>query len=214
MDAKRPLPEHVEIIEQLMLRAPQHRAIFIPTLLLIGVISLLLGVGLTVKAGIETPLTSYPITTGSWILSWLTAAIAPVLLSLYLAAQQSKKAEHPLDCPQLRHLFRSLAPALIAGLVVGTLISFHDVRYLPLGAAIWIASYGVALLAIRIYCTKSTRFLGVLMLALGLAYCWVALRTFGFIHPLHLANFFMCVAFGMFHLIVASGSILFAKAQA
>lgn len=209
-----PLPEHVEIIQKLMLRAEQHRAIFIPTMLLIGLIGLALGVSLTFSVGIETPIDAYPITTGFWIFSWLTAATAPVLLSIFLTSKQSKRDQHDLNSPQLRHIFRSLAPALIAGFTIGMLISFDDIRNLPLTAAIWITSYGVALLAIRIYCTKSARFLGVLMLALGLAYTWVSLRVAGTVHPIHLANFFMCVAFGMFHLIVASGSILFAKANA
>jgi ABC-type transporter Mla maintaining outer membrane lipid asymmetry permease subunit MlaE len=214
MAADKPLPEHVEIIQKLMLRAPQHRAILIPTMLLIGLVSLALGISLTLKTGIETPLYSYPISTGFWVFSWLTAALAPALLSIFLASKEAKKAEHEIDSPQLRHIFRSLAPALISGFIIGTLVSFHDVRSLPLTAAIWIASYGVALLAIRIYCTRSAGFLGILMLALGLTYTWVALRVEGVVHPIHLANFFMCVAFGMFHLIVASGSILFAKANA
>ncbi|MGJ8672551.1 hypothetical protein [Rubritalea sp.] len=214
MRPERTLPEHVEIIQQLMLRAPQHRAILIPTMLLIGLVSLTLGMSLTLTAGIDISLSSYPISTGFWIFSWLTASIAPILLCFFLAAKQSKEHQHKLDSAQLRHIFQSLAPALISGFIIGMAVSFHDVRNLPLTAAIWITSYGVALLAIRIYCTKSARFLGILMLALGLAYTFVALRVEGIIHPIHLANFFMCVAFGMFNIIVASGSILFAKANA
>ena len=211
MPADKPLPEHVKIIQRLMLRAPQHRAILIPTMLLIGLTALALGISLTLLAGIEINLSTYPYSTGFWVTCWFAAASAPLTLSIYLSAKQAKNDHHEVDTPQLRHIFRSLAPALLSGFVIGMLLSFHDVRNLPLTAAIWISSYGVALLAIRIYCTKSARFLGVLMLALGLTYCWVALRTYGDIHPIHFANFFMCVAFGMFHLIVATGSILFAK---
>ncbi|MFC5049616.1 hypothetical protein ACFPK9_03150 [Rubritalea spongiae] len=214
MAANNSLPEHVEIIQKLMLRAPQHRAILIPTMLLIGIVSLTWGISLTITTGIETPINSYPITTGFWVFSWLIAAITPLLLSIFLSSKQAKKDQHKLDTPQLRHIFRSLAPALISGFVFGMIVGFHDIRNLPFTASIWISSYGVALLAIRIYCTKSARFLGILMLSLGLSYSIVAYSSFGSMHPIHLANFFMCVAFGMFHLIVASGSILFAKANA
>ena len=213
MGKQKTLPEHVQIIESLMLNSNNHRAILIPTMLLTGLTAITLGTSLTLKAGRGIDLYTYPSTTGSWVSSWLLAALGIVIVGLFIAAKQAKVANKNFNSPQLRHVFRSLAPALSLGLLTGVALSFHDVRNLPLTASLWIASYGVALLSIRLYTTKSARFLGILMLALGLACFFVSLRTEGLIHPLHLANFFMAIAFGMFHLIVASGSILFAKAN-
>lgn len=212
MAKKKTLPEHVQIIESLMLNSKNYRAIMIPTMLLTGIASLILGTSLTLKAGREIDLYTYPSTTGSWVSSWLLAALAVLVVGLFVSARQTKREKRKLNSPQLRHVFRSLAPALSLGLFTGIALCFTDVRNLPLTASLWISSYGVALLSIRLYTTKSARFLGILMLALGLACFFVSLRTAGLIHPLHLANFFMAIAFGMFHLIVASGSILFAKA--
>ncbi|MFC4994075.1 hypothetical protein [Rubritalea tangerina] len=179
-----------------------------------GVASMIIGISLTLKIGRESAIYHFPMSTGEWVSTWLCTALCAFIVSLFLARKQASIDGHPMNTPQLRHIFRCLAPSLMLGFVAGTLLSFHDVRYLPAGAALWVSSYGIALLSIRLYATKSARFLGVLMLALGLACLWVSLRTMGLIHPMHLANFYMCIAFGMFHLIVASGSILFAKAQA
>ena len=211
MNPDKPIPEHIEIISKLMLGAQQHRAVMIPMFLITGVVSLLLGIGLTFKAGRTADLTTYTITTGSWISSWLLAGGSMFIVAYYLAARQANDEHHPLDTPQLRHVFRSLFPALIFGITVGIGICFYDVRFLPLTASLWIASYGIALLSISLYTTKSARFLGILMLALGIACAFVSLRTVDLIHPIHLANFFICLAFGVFHFIVASGSIFFKK---
>lgn len=211
MASDKKLPEHVQIIESLMLRSKLNRATLIPTVLFTGVASIILGTSLTLKAGRGIEFTNFPITTGYWVSSWLLSAVCVLLVSIFFASKQAKRDQHDLNSPQLRHVFRSLAPALFLGLVSGIALCFHDASNLPLTASLWISCYGVALLAIRLYTTKSARFLGILMLALGLACFFVTLRTEGLIHPLHLANFFMAIAFGMFHLIVASGSILFAK---
>ncbi|MEO1856769.1 MAG: hypothetical protein ABGY95_05305 [Rubritalea sp.] len=214
MPKQKTLPEHIQIIESLMLRSKQHRGIMIPTMLMTGIAALVLGTSLTLKAGRSIDLHTYPINAGSWISTWLAAALSALTVAFFFAAKQAKANGHILNTPQLRHVFRSFMPSLILGFVAGSALSFHDIRLLPLTASLWIASYGVALLSIRLYTTKSARFLGILMLALGLACFWVSLRTQEFIHPIHLANFFMAIAFGMFHLIVVSGSILFAKARA
>ena len=210
----KPISEHIEIINSLMQRSAQHRTIIIPTILMTGIASLVLSTSLTFQVGREATLQNYPINAGDWIWTWIGAAICALSVSLFFAKRQANRDGHALNTPQLRHVFRSFAPALLLGFLSGTALCFHDIRLLPLTAALWISSYGVALLSIRLYATKSARFLGVLMLALGLACFWVGLRTQGTIHPIHLANFFMAIAFGMFHLIVASGSILFAKVQA
>lgn len=213
MPADKPLPDHVKIIESLMLRSKQHRAVMIPTMLMTGIVSLILGTSITLKVGRGIDLQTYPLSAGDWIWTWISAAFCALIVALFFAGKQAKADGHTLNTPQLKHVFRSLSPALLLGFVTGTALSFHDIRFLPLTASLWIASYGVALLSIRLYTTKSARFLGILMLALGLACFWVSLRTQEVIHPIHLANFFMSIAFGMFHLIVASGSILFAKVQ-
>ena len=207
------LPEHVQIIESLMLRTKQHRGIMLPTTLVTGLVAIIIGTSLTLKIGREIDLYTYPITAGEWIATWISAALCALIVALFFARRQAKADDHTLNTPQLKHVFRSLAPSLLLGFVTGTALSFHDIRLLPLTASLWIASYGVALLSIRLYTTKSARFLGILMLALGLACFWVSLRPQSMIHPIHLANFFMAIAFGMFHLIVASGSILFAKIE-
>lgn len=201
-----------------MLRSQEHRSILIPTQLFIGLLSITIGVALTFKVGLKSSLHDYAISTGTWVSFWLLAAIAPVLLASTLRARQAKIEERTLGLDKdqsrghLPHIFRSLAPALLLGGITGSTLAFSDVRQLPLCAALWIACYGIAFLSIRMYCTKSTRFLGVLMLALGISFSIVSQRTLGLVHPMQLANFFMILAFGMFHLVVASGSILFEKA--
>lgn len=212
------VPDHVAIVESIMLRSQQHRAILIPTQLFIGLLSITVGVGLTFKTGLKAGLQDYNISTGTWVSAWITAAILPILLASTLRSRQAKTEQRTLGLDpketrgHLAHIFRSLAPALLMGGIVGSTLAFADVRQLPLCTALWIACYGIALLSIRMYCTKSTRFLGVLMLALGVTFSIVSQRTLGLIHPIQLANFFMILAFGMFHLVVASGSILFNKA--
>ncbi|WP_018971137.1 hypothetical protein [Rubritalea marina] len=212
-------PEHVEIVQSIMLHSQQHRAILIPTQLFIGILSITIGAALTFKANIHTGISEYHITTGTWIGTWMLAAFAPIIVASALRSRQSKvEQRNKQDRAEshhghLAHIFRSLAPALLLGAVTGTSIAFADVRQLPLTASLWIACYGVALLSIRMYCTKSTRFLGILMLALGLSFSIVAQRTIDLIHPIQLANFFMILSFGMFHLVVASGSILFEKSK-
>ncbi len=52
----------------------------------------------------------------------------------------------------------------------------------------------------RTFGSATMPYTGILMLALGLACFCVSLRTQEVIHPIHLANFFMSIAFGMFHL--------------
>lgn len=213
MLADKPLPEHVQIIESLMLRSKQHRGIMIPTMLMTGIAAIILGTSLTLQAGRGIDLHTFPISAGEWIWTWVCTAFSAFVVALFFAGKQAKADGHSLNTPQLRHVFRSLVPSLLLGFITGMALCFHDIRLLPLTASLWIASYGVALLSIRLYTTKSARFLGILMLALGLACFWVSLRTQEVIHPIHLANFFMSIAFGMFHLIVASGSILFTKVR-
>ena len=212
MASEKKLPEHVQIIHSLMLRSKKNREVLIPTVLLTGIVSLFLGVSITLKAGIGSEFNAEAITTGSWVSSWLLAAVSVLLLTVFFAGKQAKRENHPVNTPQLRHVFRSIAPALVLGFASGTALCFHDFSYLPVTASLWIACYGVALHAIRLYTTKSARFLGIVMLAIGLSGLFVSLKTQGMIHPLHLANYFMALSFGMFHLVVASGSILFAKA--
>lgn len=211
MATEKKLPEHVQIIQSLMLRPEKNRTILIPTFLLTGIVSIILGTSITLKAGLGVVFNDFSITTGSWVCSWLLAAACVLLLTLFFAGKQAKREQHALNTPQLRHVLRSLAPALFLGFASGVALCFHDANNLPLTASLWISCYGIALHSIRLYTTKSARFLGILMLAIGLACFFVSLKTKGIVHPLHLANYFMALAFGMFHLITASGSILFAK---
>lgn len=213
MPTPKPLPEHVEIIQSLLMRAPLRRYLSTPLLLLIGLISATLGTILTVMAGRDIPVNFHPITSGCWIMSWVTAAVLVLLSTLLLASRLSKRENKPLNTPGLRHIFRCLAPPLLLGFVTGLALAFDNIEQLPLTASLWIACYGIALISIRIYTTQSLRFLGILMLALGLSFFVISLRVKGLINPLHLANFFIALAFGMFHLIVAAGSITFSRAR-
>lgn len=218
MASEKKLPEHVQIIQSLMLSPEKGRAVLTPTFLLTGLVSLLLGLSLTFKAGLQTELGEYPLSVGSWISAWISTAACVLLLAFFFVAKQAKKDGHSVLSPQLKHVLRSALPALILGFTVGSALACHNPEYLPIAAAIWIASYGVALHSIRLYATKSIRILSALMLALGLACFFASLSNLPTgdpdqfqVHPTQLANFMMCLAFGILHINVASGSIFFSK---
>lgn len=207
-------PEHVEIVDNLMLGTEQHRPIFTSTILLTGVLSMAVGITLTLRAGRDLMPGLMPIESSCWLMIWLETALACLLSAVLFASIRARRSRKKLNSPGLRHVLRSLLPALVFGAIASTTLALSDSSLLPFSAATMIATYGIALLCIRLYATRSVRALGIIMLALGCTFCIVSVRVPAhLVNGFHLANFFLTLAFGVFHLIAGIGSLMLSKLQ-
>lgn len=208
------LPEHVVIVNDLMTGADKHRSIFTSALLFTGVLTFAVGITLTLRAGRDLMPGMMPLSASCWLLIWLETAIACGLSAVLIASIRARKSNTKVNSPGLRHIFSSILPALVFGALAASALAFADSSLLPFSAAIMVGSYGIALLSIRLYTTRSVRALGMIMLALGCTFLIVAARVpAASVNSFHLANFALTLSFGVFHLIAGIGSLMLAKLQ-
>lgn len=206
------LPEHAQIVNDLIISAEQRRSLFIPAVMFTGVLTMAVGITLTLRAGRDLMPGVMPMLPQQWLFIWLEAAGACLLSALLIASIRARKSQKKLNTPGLRHVFTSILPSLIVGTCISVTLALKDSSLLPFSAAIMIATYGITLLSIRLYTTLSIRTLGVIMLALGCTFSIVSLRMpANAVNSFHLANFFLTLAFGVIHLITGIGSLVLGK---
>lgn len=205
---------HIQLITHLAKNAPNHRNIAIPTFFVIGLLFPVTGIATSLFYNHQIELEGglyaghYRFTSLLW-LSTFTVAASSFLISskLHTAKHQSPPAN-----AALKHLITSVAPILMAGLVIAGSIAANYWRTgsgLPFAASTIITFYALALLSLRVFLPTSARVLATILLALGIT-TWLA--SWKLIHtgvlPAHLANLYLILA-GLLHIIAATGSLLF-----
>lgn len=209
---------HIQIITHLTKNAEQHRQITIPVFYVIGILFTLTGIStslfynhqLTTEDGLFT--TYYDLTN----LCWLAIFIITTISFLLASRRHIHQHETPVAYAGLKFTISTIAPILLTGLIIAWSITnnYHRAgRGLPFAASTIITFYAIALLSLKIFLPKSARILATLLLALGIT-SWLTSWSLIYqdILPAHLANFYLILT-GLLHIITATGSLLFEKAQ-
>lgn len=165
--------EHLQVIRTLMERSALYRRALAPIMTFAGVVGIAAaGLGLFLRIEAETVFIAY----------WMIVALAGVAGSFLLVRRQALQCAELFWSPPTRRVAQALAPALIAGLMVGVwafVICWQQegadpptgmyrgagqLCWLP---AVWAIFYGCALHAAGFFTSRGLRLFGWLFISAG-----------------------------------------------
>ncbi len=209
MNNEQALPEHLQILRNMEKRSHCYEILSGKFSILSGIFVLGLGSWLSFSTrGLEQSPLFDPL---QWLGLWSGALLFSAIIFLCLVALKCKQENTPLLTPGLRHSLRSMTPPILSSALIGSSLAWHYPEHFPLVAALWVVSYGVALLSTKSFTSRPLQILGSVELALGITFALLALRHGKHVHFFHLANFYLCLAFGIFPIIYGLGILLFSK---
>lgn len=192
--------EHLRTIRSLMERATVYRTLSGPAALAGGVLASLAGFGILLTSGV-----TFVWAPGDWtfILVWLAVLLVCTALNLALLARESRHRGDPFWSPGMRTALKAIAPPMLTTGLLGLAV-VHFERNLELCVLLWIAGYGLALLAAGHFAPRAIRLL-------GLAFVFSSLALTLFYHlsgglgfwpnPVTRASLFMGLTFGLLHVL-------------
>ena len=197
--------DHLKVIRSLMERATVYRTISWPTALFGGALAVLLAAVLFLreKAGADDgTLGEKRISEADWVICWMVALVLTVLFNFWLVSRKSKREGRPFFSPGLKMALRGVVPPMLAGGVLGIILTLKAEAAAAAGASVWVTCYGLALLATRGLAPTSIPRLELAFLMAGLAaflYSWIS--KMGSESLMLEANLIMGICFGLFHLV-------------
>jgi hypothetical protein len=185
--------EDLRVIRSLMERATVYRAISAPAALVAGLLSIF-------AAG---AIHRQPVHGRVFAAVWLIVLALAVVTNAFFIWREARNDGRPFISSGMKLAFRAIAPNLL--IPAAMTVWFFTTGYK--GAAeqelvvVWIAFYGLALLATGLFAPRSLVCLGWAFLLTALAL--PALRNAVGVLPANLPNIAMGITFGLYHLIYA-----------
>ncbi len=195
-ELSRTAQENLRTIRQLMERATVYRAISAGPALAGGLLALGLGSAMVMRPE--------PVSTGAFVVSWLTVLVIVDVLNTFLLWREARRRGAVFPSRSTLHGVRALAPAMVAGGAMGLVFALKD-GDLVRGVLTWTIAYGLGLLATGSFAPRSIRALGWAFLVAGLG--WFLVAELGAAgergEPSREAAKIMAMTFGAFHLVYA-----------
>ncbi len=195
--------EHLRVIRSLMERATIYRAISAPTALAGGLLAVITAAIIWFKTpvhgGADNPIDGR-IFAGIWL-----AILALVLaLNAFFVRREAQRDGRPFFSPGLRLAIRAVAPCLLIPAAT-TIWFFKNAEPIDkeILVAVWIAFYGLSLLATALFAPRSLVVLGWAFLLSGLVLIFWP-KSLGDDPRGLFPNLAMGATFGLYHLIYAA----------
>ncbi len=192
--------DHLRTIRSLMERATVYQTLSGPAALVGGVLASLVGFGILITSGV-----TFVWAPGDWtfILVWLGVLLVCTALNLTLLARESRHRGDPFWSPGMRTALTAIAPPMITTGLLGLAV-VHFERNLELCVLLWVAGYGLALLAAGHFAPRAIRLLGLAFVASALALTLFYHLSGGlgfWPNPVTRASLFMGSTFGLLHVL-------------
>jgi hypothetical protein len=194
--------ENLRVIRSLMEKATIYRAISVPTALVGGLVSVLVGMALRWYGSQdwEGPDAHKEIV---YLLAWLAVLAVTGAANAWFIWRDAQRRQEPFISPQMKKALWALFPPLLCAafgtMVISTSRDMNREDYLP---SMWMMCYGLALLATAHFAPSSIPRLGWVFLFAGIASSWL-LHDRILLSSLDVLNALMMLTFGCFHLIYA-----------
>jgi hypothetical protein len=207
MDERTRAEEHLRVIRTLMERATIYRAISAPTALIGGVLALALSATVWVREhhwAENAPAVMRHISARGFASLWLGALAIVIGVNTFFVWRQAQRDRRPFISPSLKVALRSILPCLVfpAAVTVWFFYDGYEFDNELLLVRIWIAFYGVSLIATQHFAPRSLVFLGWAFLLTGAAMTVAARQLEYYATPL-IPNLAMGLSFGLYHLVYA-----------
>jgi hypothetical protein len=191
---------HLRVIRSLMERATIYRSLSAPTALVGGLLSL----GGFATAYYAKHHRHHPLSPGEFLIVWLVILALTGLSNVIFLARAAQQRGEPFFSPGMKCALLSVAPAFFAAALLTLLTRNHPIQL----ALLWMALYGLGLLATQHFAPRSLVILG---LAFFLAAC-VLLPTWKHLFMTNphaepsalVVSGIMAATFGGFHLAYAA----------
>ncbi|HEV2095891.1 MAG TPA: hypothetical protein VGQ82_05260 [Chthoniobacterales bacterium] len=199
--------EHLRVIRTLMERATVYRAISAPTALVGGLIAVAVAGAIWTREhrwAQYAPEVMRHISTRGFTSIWLVALAVVVAFNTVLVWREAKRDHRPFISPAMKLALRAILPCLVLPAAT-TLWFFYDGYAFDnelLLVGVWIAFYGLALVATQHFAPRSLVLLGGAFLVTA-ALMLLASRQLEYYATPLVPNLAMGGTFGLFHLIYA-----------
>ena len=207
MDERQRAEEHLRVIRTLMERATIYRAISAPTALAGGLLALALTAFIWVREhhwAERAPEVMRHISTRGFASLWLAALAVVLALNAFFVWRKANQDGRPFISPSMKLALRSILPCLLfpAAITIWFFYDGYEFDNELLLVRMWIAFYGLALIATQHFAPRSLVLLGWAFLATA-AGMMVASRQLEYYATPLVPNLAMGVTFGLYHLIYA-----------
>lgn len=126
-------------------------------------------------------------TTARWLLAWLLALVFGLCIGVWSIVHKARRVKQPMTGALARRFALALAASLVPGAVLTVALSWRGVtELLP---AVWLLSYGAAVIAAGTLSVAAVPIMGGLFLLLGMAAAtapvlgdWLLAAGFGGLH--------------------------------
>ncbi|MBA3543445.1 MAG: hypothetical protein H0T83_03260 [Chthoniobacterales bacterium] len=203
--------EHLRVIRSLMERATIYRAISAPTALVGGLLAVattaLLWFGDNARPGTAAPLDGR-----HFAEIWLVILAIVLAVNAFFVRREAQRGGRPFLSSGARLALRAIAPCLLIPAAT-TIWFFKNAEPIDreILVAVWIAVYGLALLATALFAPRSLVILGWAFLVTGLAILFWP-KSLGDDPRQMFPSLAMGATFGLYHLVYAA--CVWSKSQA
>ena len=196
--------EHLRIIRSLMERATVYRAISAPTALVGGLLAVVTAAVIWFETAAPAEGASVMITNRLFAEIWLVILAVVLALNAYFVWREAQRGGRPFFSSGARLAMRAIAPCLLLPAAT-TVWYFKNAEPIDqeILVAVWIAFYGLSLLATALFAPRSLVLLGWTFLLSGLALIFWP-KSFGDDPRGLLPNLEMGATFGLYHLVYAA----------
>ena len=208
MDERDRAEEHLRVIRTLMERATIYRAISAPTALVGGILALGLTAFISAREHhwAETaPEVMRHISARAFAALWLGALAIVIALNAFFVWREAHRDGRPFISPSMKLALRSILPCLVfpAATTIWFFYDGYEFDNELLLVRIWIAFYGLALIATQHFAPRSLVLLGWAFL-LTAAAMMVGSRQLEYYATPLVPNLAMGLTFGLYHLSYAA----------
>jgi len=196
--------ENLRVIRTLMERATVYRAISAPTALVAGLLSISAAAAIFLSEANVT--VGRPIRSRQFAITWIIVLILSLAANTFFVWREARKTGRPFISPGMKLALRAIAPCLlIPAAFTGWFFTtgYLGGEELEL-VVVWVAFYGLALLATALFAPHSLAVLGWAFLFTGLSVPALVNWIEGL--PGDVPNLAMGITFGLYHLIYAAAT--------
>ncbi len=203
MSEKSRAEEHLRVIRSLMERATIYRAISAPTALVGGLLAVATSAVIWFETGAEAG-EAGPISGRLFGEIWLVILALVLALNAFFVRREAQRDGRPFLSSGLRLAIRAIAPCLLLPAAT-TIWYFKNAEPIDkeILVAVWIAFYGLSLLATALFAPRSLVILGWAFLLSGLLMIFWP-KSFGSDPRGLLPTLEMGATFGLYHLVYAA----------
>ena len=202
MDERSKAAEDLRVIRSLMERATIYRAISAPTALVGGLLALVTCAALCFF-GRNRPVENSERDCQLFAATWLVVLLLVLAVNAFFVRREARRNGRPFFSPGAKLALRAIAPCLIIPAVATVWFFQHadPIDEIVL-VCVWVAFYGLALLATALFAPLALTLLGWAFLLSSLAIAWWP-KSFTFDPHNYFPSLAMGATFGLYHLIYA-----------